>query len=87
MNIYEVAKKSVNEGSFQKIRPTREKPYEYDLQPDHWQGNNRGWALIDTFTSSAIVQIYENIQPENQIKYVNMPLNKVLDITWSIAGK
>jgi len=50
--------------------------------------------LLDHFTASAIVQIYEAINPVyeainpvNQQKYISLPLSKIVDITWKIASK
>ena len=85
MNIYEIARKAVDEESAQKIR--HREGNQYDCQEGIWTGNNRRWTLMDHFTASAIVQISENIKPENQAKYVDLPLGKLLDVTWSIIGK
>ena len=84
MNIYEVAKKAVNEGSAQKIR--HRGGNQYDCQEGIWTGNNRRWMLLDHFTASAIVQIYEALKPENQAKYVRLPLDRLLNITWKLAA-
>ena len=84
MTIYEIAKRATTEGA-QELR--HRGGNQYDCKLDMWQGNNRHWVLLDTFTASAIVQIYENIKPENQEKYINLPLRKLLDVTWKIASK
>ena len=84
MTIYEIAKKAVDEGSAQKFRHIRGN--QYDCQVGIWTGNNRHWVLLDHFTASAIVQIYENINPENQARFMNLPLNKIIDITWKLAS-
>lgn len=83
MNIYEIAKKSVTEGEAQKFRHRRGN--QYDCQVGIWTGNNRHWTLLDHFTASAIVGIYENLQPYNQQNYINLPLPKLLDITWKLV--
>ena len=85
MTIYEIAKKSVGEGMAQKLR--HRGGNQYDCQTDMWTGNNRHWVLLDHFTASAIVQIYENINPRNQEKYINLPLSKMLDVTWKLVAK
>lgn len=87
MNIYEVAKQAVNESSAQKIRPTKDRQFEYDVQPEMFSGNNRGWTLLDLFTASVIVQIYEALNETNRQKYINLPLPKFINLTWKIASK
>lgn len=84
MTIYEIAKRAVDTGSAQKIR--YRKGNQYDCQDGIWTGNNRHWALLDHFTASAIVHIYENLKPENQTKYINLPLGRLLDVTWRIVS-
>lgn len=80
MTIYEIAKQSVDTGTAQKFR--HREGNQYDCQVGMWTGNNRGWTLLDHFTASAIVQIYENLKPENQAKYINLPMQKLIDVTW-----
>lgn len=80
MTIYEVAKRAVDTGTAQKIR--HRGGNQYDCQDGIWTGNNRHWALLDHFTASAIVQVFENLKPENQERYINLPLTKMLNITW-----
>lgn len=85
MTIYQIAKRSVDTGTAQKIR--HREGNQYDCQVSMWTGNNRGWTLLDHYTASAVVQIYENLKPENQEKYINMPLLKLLDITWQLVSR
>lgn len=80
MTIYEIAKRSVDTGTAQKIR--HRGGDQYDCQVGMWTGNNRGWTLLDHYTASAIVQVYENLKPENQVKYMNLPMMKLIDVTW-----
>ena len=85
MTLYEVAKKATTEGTAQSFK--HREGVQYDCKDDHFQGNNKKWTLLDTFTASAIVQIYENISPENQARYINLPLGKFIDLTWKVAAK
>ena len=85
MTIYEIAKKAVDTGTAQALK--HRGGNQYNCKDDMWQGNNRHWTLLDIFTASAIVQIYENIKLENQVKYMNLPLNKMIDVTWKIASR
>ena len=83
MTIYEIAKRTQEHGA-QKFR--HREGNQYDCQTDMWMGNNRHWVLMDAFTGSAIVQIYESIKPENQVKYMSLPLNKLIDLTWKLVS-
>ena len=85
MTIYEIAKQAVETSTAQKLR--HREGNQYDCQVDMWAGNNRHWTLLDIMTASAIVQIYENIKPENQVKYMNLPLPKMIDLTWKLVAK
>jgi len=84
MTLYEIAKRTLTEGA-QKFR--HRGGNQYDCQLDCWTGNNKGWTLLDHFTGSVIVQIYEALSPENQVKYMNLPLMKLLDVTWKLVNR
>lgn len=43
--------------------------------------------MLDTFSASALVQIYDALSPENQAKLAAMPLDKAMDIVWKLANK
>lgn len=79
MTIYEIAK----QGGAQLLR--HREGNQYDCKP-MFTGNNHHWTLMDSFTGSAIVQIYEALQPENQVKYMSLPLPRMLNVTWKIVG-
>ena len=85
MNIYEIAKRAVDTSSAQKLR--HRSGNQYDCHTDVWTGNNRGWTLLDHFTASAIVQVYEALNPFNQERYINLPLQRLISITWSCVGR
>jgi len=79
MTVYEAAKKALDEG-VQQIKHRRGN--QYDCKDNAFQGHSRGWVWLDTFTASAIVQVFENLKPENQEKYMNLPLPRLIDATW-----
>ena len=84
MTIYEIAKRAIAEGTAQSLR--HREGDQYDCKADHFEGHNRGWILLDTFTASAIVQIYEAVKPEYQALYMALPLPKLIDLTWKLAS-
>lgn len=84
MTIYEVAKRTQEHGA-QKFR--HREGIQYDCQDDMWAGHNRKWTLMDSFTGSAIVQIYEALKPDNQLKYISLPVPRLIDVTWKLASK
>jgi len=48
----------------------------------------KGWVLLDLFTASAMVQIYDALKDKaNKEKYGNMNIAQAVDITWKLVGK
>ena len=43
--------------------------------------------LLDHFSASALVQIYDALSPENQAKLEAMSLDRAMDIVWKLASK
>jgi len=43
--------------------------------------------LLDHFSASALVQIFDALSPENQAKLEAMSLDKAMDIVWKLAAK
>jgi hypothetical protein len=43
--------------------------------------------MLDTFSASALVQIFDALSPENQAKLEAMSLDKAMDIVWKLAAK
>lgn len=39
--------------------------------------------MLDMFTASALVQVYEALAPANQAKFDSIPLPKLLDFVWA----
>ena len=84
MTIYEIAKKATTEQTAQQLR--HREGNQYDCKADMWQGHSRKWTLLDIVTASVIVQIYEALKPDNQEKYMKLPLQKLIDVTWKLAS-
>jgi hypothetical protein len=43
--------------------------------------------LLDTFSASALVQIYDALSPENKAKLEAMTLDRAMDIVWKLMSK
>ena len=43
-------------------------------------------ALLDTFTASALVAVYEAMSPENQARFDSIPLDKLVAFCFQQAG-
>lgn len=85
MLISEVIKKVTDEHQAVLIRlrkgHVKGQPYEYDVK-ELFTGNKKGWVVLDGFTASAMLAIYNGLKPENQDKFNLISLPKLIDFTW-----
>ena len=68
------------------IRPRKEdhvkgNPWQYDIK-EPFQGNKKGWTLVDLFTASAMLKVYEALKDENKGKFDRLHINTLVDFTW-----
>ena len=68
------------------IRPRKEdhvkgNPWQYDIK-EPFQGNKKGWTLVDLFTASAMVKVYDTLKDENKGKFDRLHINTLVDFTW-----
>jgi len=80
MKINEIAKKVITEQQYVLIRARKDQTGEYDCK-EH-EGNKKGWVFFDGITASAVNSVYNALSVERQQKYINMPLSKLIDVTW-----
>ena len=57
-------------------------PYHYDVK-DGFTGKKKGWMYFDTFTASAVQQVYNALSPEHQEKFNRIPMMRLVDFTWN----
>lgn len=76
----------VNTDGAQLLRPRKGEPGQYDAKP-MFTGSKKGWMLVDSFTASAVLQVFNAIGPENQEKMKKLPLLKMVDISWKLVKK
>ena len=80
----EVAKQCNTEGGAMLFRPRKAEPGQYDAKP--WAcGNKRGWVLLDTFSASAIVAVYDALNEKNRESYGRMPLQKMAMVAFRLV--
>jgi hypothetical protein len=87
MRLSEISKKIVSEKSAVMIRPRPRTettaPWEYDVK-DLFTGKKKGWILLDLFTASKMLLVFNAIKPENQTRFDMLPLDKTVDFCMKI---
>lgn len=68
------------------IRPRKEEhqkgsAWQYDIK-EPFQGNKKGWTLVDLFTASAMLKVFEALKDENKVKFDRLHINTLVDFTW-----
>jgi hypothetical protein len=85
MNAIEVARQAKENGAqLFRFRHGTERQPEYDCKP--WgTGNKRGWIILDSFSASAIVAVYDKLNEDNQAKYIRMPISKMAELAFKLC--
>ncbi len=86
MEASRIIKEIVETKSCVLIRPRKEghikaTPWQYDVK-EPFQGNKKGWTLLDLFTASAMLKVYEALKDENKTKFDQLYINTLVDFTW-----
>ena len=87
MRTSEIIKQVIETKGCVLIRPRKEEhlnntPWQYDLK-EPFQGNKKGWTLLDLFTASAMLKIYDALEKEeNKARFDRLHINKLVDFTW-----
>lgn len=82
MNAIEVCRKIVTEHQCHVIR--HRGGTEYDAKP--WgTGNHKGWVIVDAFTASAIVQVYDALNNDNKVKFFALPIDKMAKVAFKLC--
>lgn len=67
------------------IRPrlpfVKGEPKEYDIKP-LFTGNKRGWVVLDLTTANAMNTVYNALSEENQRKWDNIHVVRLVEFTW-----
>ena len=54
----------------------------YQARPYPWK--TKGGVLLDLFSASALVTVFDNLNPENQEKLLKLPLVKAVMISFKL---
>ena len=47
----------------------------------------KGWTVIDAFTASAVVQVFNKLGAEQQKKFKTFRMDTIVDFTWKVLAK
>lgn len=83
MTAIEVFRIVNNEGAHY-VRSRKDEPLQYHVKP-LFTGSHKGWVLVDSFTASAVVQVFDALKEANQIKFGSMPLLRIVNVTWKLV--
>jgi hypothetical protein len=75
MTNIEVCQDVMNNG-FAYIRDTPNVRGSYDLKRT---GKTKGWVLLDAFSASAVVAVYNALSEENKTKITRIPILKLIN--------
>lgn len=70
MTSIEIAKTAAEDGAHL-FRPRKNEPGQYDCKP-MFTGSHRGWTIMDSFSASAIVAVWNALNETNRAKYENL---------------
>ena len=71
MTFIEICRKIVSEHQAHVIRERKGEPNQYDCKP--WgEGKRGGWLLIDGFSASAVVKVYDALNDDNKAKFLKL---------------
>jgi hypothetical protein len=54
-----------------------------DFKP--WQGNKRGWTVLDGVTANLLVQVVSALNEENAAKFLALPFERAVAVAWKLA--
>lgn len=90
MNNLQVIKHCLDNGVLmireKKIDHVKGEPWQYDVK-EMFTGKKKGWIVLDAFTSSAMLQVYNAMNPEQQSKYNTIHFLRLVDFTWKVLRK
>lgn len=90
MNNLEVIKHCVSNSALlireKKTEHIKGEPWQYDIK-ELSTGKKKGWIMLDSFTASAMLQVYNAMNSEQQSKYNTFHFLKLVDFTWKVLKK
>lgn len=83
MNAIEIAQKVAAEHQAVLFRERKGEPGQYDIKP-LFTGSKKGWVILDGFSASAIVQVYNALNETNKAKFAALPLVKMATVAFKL---
>lgn len=89
MHVIEICRKAAKDGALM-VRPCKKQETrdcegkllpEYDVK-ELFTGKKRGWVILDSFSASAVVAVYEALSAENKAKANRIPLMRLVDFAF-----
>lgn len=84
MTALEVFKQVLSTGGCHVAREQKKCPGQYDSKL-YFDGNRRGWTMVDLFTASTVCQVHAALKPENQAKFETLPLVRMAEVASTLA--
>jgi len=84
MTAIEVARAAL--GGVHVFRSRKGEPGQYDTKP-YFTGSRHGWVIIDSFTASAITQVYDGLNEVNREKFAGLGLVTMAHVAFKLIKK
>lgn len=68
------------------FRERKGEPGTYDAKP-FFTGSRRGWVVLDAFSASAIVTVFDALNEANRERYSTLTLTKMAHVAFKILNK
>ena len=59
-------------------------PWEYDVK-EAFTGSKKGFVYLDSFTKSAMRQVYAAMKEETKKTYDTIHISRLIDFTWKMV--
>lgn len=84
MTLYEACKKVVEGSSAVLIRPVKGEKDSYSVKA--FEGNKRNWLLVDSWSASCYIKVYEAISDVTREKLITNTPIKQFTIAFKVIG-
>lgn len=84
MVLSEMARKVTKDGQLILFKYNKDNN-SYDVKFDG--GNKRGWTILDSWSASVYLTVFNACSDENKAKLDRMPIKKALNVAFNIVSK
>ncbi len=88
MTISQIAQQVTTEKSAVQIRfrdGGKGEAKQYNCKP-LFSGSRRGWTVLDTTTSGAIMAVYKGLRDDLKPSFDTIPLSRLIDFCWRMVA-